>query len=68
MQFKQLSCLLAGIAASVGIAGAPAPEKDFRLPEETFFRQNTDFRDNRRVFAWYMVCIGPYNGGWDAPV
>ena len=68
MQFKQLSCLLAGIAASAGIAGAPAPEKDFRLPEETFFRQNTDFRDNRRVFAWYMVCIGPYNGGWDAPV
>ena len=31
MQFKQLSCLLAGIAASAGIAGAPAPEKDFRL-------------------------------------
>jgi glucan endo-1,3-alpha-glucosidase len=41
---------------------------DFRLPEKSFFKTDKKFIKDRKVFAWYMVCCGPFNGGWSAPV
>lgn len=55
------------LAAVCGFAAA-AGEPDFRLSEKTFFKPDTKFRNHRRVFAWYMLCCGPYNGGQGAPV
>ncbi len=63
-----LKHLILTAAVSAGIAvGAMAAEadKDFSLPAKTFFKPDHDFKNGRKVFAWYMVCYGPYNGGWD---
>lgn len=70
---KHLKHLLALSVSTVLLAGgavaaeqsAGKAENDFCLDKETFFRVNTNFKDGRKVFAWYMVCCGPYNGGWD---
>ena len=48
-----------------GIAGAQTIP-DFRLSDNTFFKPDTHFKNDRKVFAWYMVCCGPF-GGNDAP-
>ena len=70
---KHLKHLLALSVSTVLLAGgavaaeqsAGKAENDFCLDKETFFRENTNFKDGQKVFAWYMVCCGPYNGGWD---
>ena len=62
------AALILGIAGTAAESTPETPERDFRLPERTFFKPDRNFQPGRKVFAWYMVCIGPYNGGWDAPV
>lgn len=48
------------------IAGAQ-PIPDFRLPAKSFFKQSSAFKDDRKVFAWYMMCFGPFSCGMNAP-
>ncbi|HEY3329776.1 MAG TPA: endo-1,3-alpha-glucanase family glycosylhydrolase [Capsulimonadaceae bacterium] len=51
-------------AASIGsIKPAQAQAlPDFRLPAKTFFEPSTRYKNDRKVFAWYMVCCGPFGG------
>jgi glucan endo-1,3-alpha-glucosidase len=58
-----MASLLLGLAASVLAQTAQTP--DFRLPTDTFFKKEDANPDGRRVFAWFMVCCGPFNGGWE---
>jgi glucan endo-1,3-alpha-glucosidase len=41
---------------------------DFKLSPETFFKTNTNFQKERKVFAWFMMCCGPFNGGQSAGI
>ncbi len=41
---------------------------DYRLPEETFFRVNNDFKDGRKVYAWYMPCTAVFPSWDDASI
>jgi len=73
MNRKWLAGLIAGTLTSLWLnAAEPAKPSakvaapDFSLSAETFFKPDTNYRNNRKVFAWYMVCCGPFNGGWDA--
>lgn len=65
-----VTLLVAVFALSGCLTQEPMTEKkpqtsDFRLPAGTFFKKDNSNPDNRKVFAWFMVCIGPYNGGWE---
>ncbi len=60
---KVASLVLAfALLASVAPVRAQSVIPDFRLSPKTFFEANTHFKDKRQVFAWYMVCCGPFGG------
>ena len=58
-------CVTALLLCSVA-QSSPIP--DFRFPEKTFFKQSVSEKNGRKVFAWYMICFGPFSCGKDAPV
>ena len=72
MLLKCLKSLLVAAASAAVVSGGAfaaetaAADRNFCLDAESFFKPDTNFKDGRKVFAWYMVCCGPYNGGWDA--
>lgn len=41
------------------IAGAQTLP-DFRLPAKSFFKQSSDFKDGKKVFAWYQMGCGAF--------
>ncbi len=63
-----MGALAGTCAAADPDSGLASEVPDFRLPAETFFKPDRGCVKDRRVFAWYMVCCGPFNGGWGAPV
>ncbi|HEY3328853.1 MAG TPA: endo-1,3-alpha-glucanase family glycosylhydrolase [Capsulimonadaceae bacterium] len=61
MKFIPALAVCLALVSLCGVANAQEIP-DFRLPSKTFFDANTKFQKDRKVFAWYMVCCGPFGG------